>query len=594
MRGRLAVAALIVLSGAPDSRAEPAPAAPPADLRARRLPFVPTLAMRVATTAAPRPSPTAAAATPPAADPLRFERSTPQARPSLTSSERFARLAEKVRAQLTLGLGVDGAEPTARALTVAGNALTTPAEDTLTDDDYLRRIGYARARAYAFGDAVLGVDGVGVAGISTFIAAQFRITPSRPAIAPVATAWDELDQLHVRAGWAEADGVFERGLLAPLVLRGGRQFIEGPATAHVDGLWASWSRGGVRLAAYFGARVPDWYQPDGRYPGSRAQRGLVSGGEVSADLRRFRLPFQVRLRALAFENHGHSDATVDWNARRDLVATGNVRLFDGAIVREHVTVRYRVSDETRLVVDGDVRQRGYPVWDYAFYAPDETQVARRYLDLGPSIPRVAARARAGTVVLDNVDVLLHGGFALDARLEADELSYQAAGWFETGAAFEIRVRRTLAVGLSGLARSYRHRDPPAATIDVEDVAQPLELQPRHLGERNLFEGGVSTRFSGGARKFSASAEIYARRTKFAERYRNDDEVHADGPIGTGDNEAFAVLEPIDVRGGGRFVFEAWVTPNLRMRAEYDLSSTLDAAPEILGLKQLRVLAEGSF
>ena len=47
-------------------------------------------------------------------------------------------------------------------------------------------------------------------------------------------------------------------------------------------------------------------------------------------------------------------------------------------------------------------------------------------------------------------------------------------------------------------------------------------------------------------------------------------------------------------GGGRFSLEAWPWPRLRLRAEYDLTTVYDLAPEIRGYKSLRILAEGSF
>jgi hypothetical protein len=557
------------------------------DLRAKRLPFVARMAMRVAAQA-PAPSKIAPTIDLPAEDPLAFTASTPAV---VAVAEDAEELLPEIRAQLMLGFGVDGAEPSQDGLTLAGNQIGTPAS---SDDAYRARIGYARARAYAFGDAFLGVDRLIVPGLSAYLATQFRVAPSEPRFAPVPTAWDSTSDLQFRAGWAEADGVFARGPLASLVIRAGRQHIYGPVIAHVDGLWTSWSGKGVLIAAYAGTRVPDWYADNPDYPDFRAQRGVVTGGELSLDLRKLaRLPFQVRARALAFENHGHADATLDWNARKDLLATGTVRTFDGAIASEAVTIRYRLSEETRLVIDGRYRQRRDPIWDYAFRDPDEPGVARRYLDRGPSLPRATARARAGTVLLDNIDLLLHGGFAVDARLESGEISYHSAGYLESGAALEIRVRRAFIVGLQGLWRTYRHRDPEVPIIDIENQAQPLDLPVLNVGERNLVEGGIAARFSGGARKFSAAAEVFVRRTRWAERYR-DDGVPDPQVGGGGDVESALVLGEFDVRGGGRVSFDAWVTRRLRIRAEYDLSSTLDWAPEIRGLKALRVLAEGRF
>lgn len=595
----LALAASLASAASPvGAEVAPAtPAAPPRsaaarpDLRARGLPFVPRLTMRpaAAATAAPAATPArppAATVRPPDDDPLRFA----AAAPAVQAGDAPTDLLPEIRAQLVLGFAIDGAEPSARGLTLAGNQLGTGAA---TDDAHRARVGYDRARAYAFGDAVLGVDRIMTPGLSAYLAARFRIVPTVPRFAPVPTAWDTTDDLQVRAGWAEADGLFTRGPLASLVVRAGRQHVYGPAIAHLDGLWASWRARGLAVALYVGSRVPAWYEPDPAHPDLGAQRGVVSGLELSYDLRRRELPFTLRLRALGFEGHDHADLTVDWAARKDLVITGNARTFDSALAQEHVTLRYRVSEKTRLVIDGRYRHRRDPIWDFAFRDPDEPGVARRYLDRGPSLPRATARARAGTVLLDNIDVLVHGAFAFDARLDRDEVSYHAAGYLEGGTALEVRVRRAFVLGVSGMARTYNHRDPPEALVDVENQVQPLDLPPQHVGERTLLEGGVVARFSGGARRFSAAAEAFVRRTRWAERYR-DDGVADPRTGGGGDLEDELLLGELDVRGGGRISFDAWVTARLRLRTEYDISSALDVAPEIRGLKSLRLLAEGQF
>jgi len=49
----------------------------------------------------------------------------------------------------------------------------------------------------------------------------------------------------------------------------------------------------------------------------------------------------------------------------------------------------------------------------------------------------------------------------------------------------------------------------------------------------------------------------------------------------------------EVRGGGQFVLAAWITPRVRLRFEYDLSTTLARVPEILGYKNLRIALEGT-
>jgi hypothetical protein len=104
---------------------------------------------------------------------------------------------------------------------------------------------------------------------------------------------------------------------------------------------------------------------------------------------------------------------------------------------------------------------------------------------------------------------------------------------------------------------------------------------------------VLARFSGGARKFSAAVEVFVRRTRWAEKYRDDGTPDPQAG-GAGDIEEDVTLGQFDLRGGGRVSFDAWVNSRLRLKAEYDLSSALDSAPEVRGLKSLRVLAEGQF
>jgi hypothetical protein len=305
----------------------------------------------------------------------------------------------------------------------------------------------------------------------------------------------------------------------------------------------------------------------------------------------------IRARAIAYENHGHADHTVDGRVRRALDVTALARTFDGAIAHEQLTVRYRLSDHTRVVVDAGYRHRRDPLWDLSYRDRDDDVGAdRRYLDLGPRLPRATFRVRAGTVLLDNVDLLLNGGAAVDTHTGEDPAddSLYAAGWLEGGGALEVRVRRTFALGVSGLVRAYNRTDAAdeeidATVLDVEDAPSPLVLPADHVGERSLVEGGISARFSGGARKFSVGAELFVRRTRYAELYRDDGVVDAHGD----DREADGVLGTRDLRGAGRVTLDAWVTERVRLRCEYDLSSSLAGSPEVNDLKSLRILAEGT-
>ena len=569
-------------------------------------PFRTTMAMRAPVTAPTPPAvataPTAASTTAPAPsapaadDPLRFDSSLVARRRART---RRADQQSTVHAQLTAGFALDGASPSSTGVTLAGAPLA---------DGPIDRPGYARARAYGFGALYLGGRNLLVPGLAGYLAAEARIRPSIPAYAPVPTAWDQTDTAHALSAWAEADGVFATPILRPLTIRAGRQYVYGPFIAHLDGLHVRWRRDWLDVAVYAGSRSPDWSARADADLGLAPQRGPITGAAVAIDLRRSRLPVTLRLRALAYENHGHADLTVDTRLRRGLDLTALARTYDGAIAHEQVTVRYRLSDRTRLVIDGHYRHRRDVLWDLAYRGrdldqPDDgAEAARRYLDLGPRLPRATLRVRAGTVLLDNVDLLLSGGAALDARAADDPTtSLYADGWVEGGGALEVRVRRTFALGVSGLGRRYSRSDPMVATPDVEDQLGPLLLDPELTGERTLYEGGLSARFSGGARKFSVAAELYARRTRYAEHYR-DDGISDDDGDGFDDAEDIGVLpegvsagviDQSTFRGGGRITLDAWITERVRLRGEYDFSTAIELAPEVNGIKALRIVAEGT-
>lgn len=475
-------------------------------------------------------------------------------------------------AQLSLGIAVDGAGLSPRGATTAG---------TVYNEGDARN--YSPARAYGFGEAFVGTHGLVIPGISAYLASQFQFAPATERQVPIMRAWDRVDPFQIRTAWTEADGIFETGALRTLRVRGGRQYVYGPAVAHVDGLSASWKNTRVKLAAYLGSRVPDWFYSKSDAP---EPRGLVSGGELSLVLRRGKSPIAVRARGLAYQGQTHSDLTLDWTARRDLVLAISTRLAGRELAREHVTARYRWNEDTRIVVDADLRHTADWLWDYELRDADPTG-PKRYLDLGPKLPRIGLKVRAGTVLLDNIDVLVFGGFAFDNRGDDPTPSFTSQGWLEGGSALEIRMRRTFALALSGLTRVYNRSDAELEdrVTDVEDQAALLAWPTRNVGERSLVEGGITGKFLGGTRRLSVTGELYARRTRYAKLYRDDAVV---GP------DLEAVLDPVELHGGGRFVLEAWVTPAIRVRTEYELSNRLFVAYETDGLKSLRILVEGSY
>ena len=111
--------------------------------------------------------------------------------------------------------------------------------------------------------------------------------------------------------------------------------------------------------------------------------------------------------------------------------------------------------------------------------------------------------------------------------------------------------------------------------------QPLDL--RGSGDESFLEAGASGRLNLGLRRLSTSLELYGRRIRYATRY-----------VEPGAATVDPVALPAEWRAGGRVAIDAWMTPRVRARIGYDLSSTLDVAPEIAGYKSLRLTLEGSF
>ena len=113
---------------------------------------------------------------------------------------------------------------------------------------------------------------------------------------------------------------------------------------------------------------------------------------------------------------------------------------------------------------------------------------------------------------------------------------------------------------------------------MQTLGEPDALPPttEFTGERGFIEGGTFARYSLGQRTFNASAELYGRALRSRSEY-----------IAAGD-------EPWDFRSGGRFALDGWASSRVRMAVVYDLSlSDLRFAPELRGVKSLRVLVEGT-
>jgi hypothetical protein len=465
-----------------------------------------------------------------------------------------------------LGFGIDGANPSGTP-TLAGHELAANTD-------------YAPSRGYGFGDLYLGSHGLVLPSLSTYMAAHAMFLQQVGA-APLPTAYDHADNIQIRSAWAESDGIFDSKLFAPIRLRAGRQYIYGPAPAHLDGFLLGYETRVLRLHLFGGTRVPDWDLSNG-------SRDEITGGDARLDLAAWkRFPAVIDYSHYHWGDHEHDEVGAAVTRGQGLYLRGSVRTLDGRLAHEHVSAHFRVSDVTRVIAEIDHRSSYDWRWDPERIGPDPPGAPRRYLELGQVGPRAIVSLRAGTVLLDNVDLLARGAAAIDqTRSDVVDSSY-AATWGEVGAAFEVRVRRTLAFGASALVRSYRrpHEDPLLTGLPSATTGAALPASPA-TGEQSFVEGGMSVRYSSGARKLSATGEIYARRLKWHRLYDIYEAVPADP-------ENPLTPPSADIRGGGRVSLDAWVTPRFRLRAEYELSSTLDLAPEILGYKSLRIMAEGS-
>jgi len=216
-------------------------------------------------------------------------------------------------------------------------------------------------------------------------------------------------------------------------------------------------------------------------------------------------------------------------------------------------------------------------WDPSLITDDST-AARRYLDLGPVVPKFTASLRGGTLIAENVDLLGRATLAGDLSKFGEPGSSFSASYVELGGALEVRLRRTVAVSASVLSRQTEREDLIGGPItDVRLVPQPLPPSAA-TGERGFTELGVRMRMSLGARQFSALAEVYGRQTRYAELY-----LDPTNPIPTS-----------DVRGGGRITLDAWIGKRLRLFASYDLSSAIAFTPEITSYKSLRLTMTGFY
>jgi hypothetical protein len=481
--------------------------------------------------------------------------------------------------RFNLGVGLDGGEP-AR---VGEQRVPLLSGATLTDQEY------ARLRIYYFGDAVIGRRGLMVPSLSTYLAAQFRFdqdfgksASAVPSIHDADIAGKEVQDLWIRSAHAESEGFFEQRLLKPLYVRAGRQYRYGPAIAHFDGLTAGYENAVVSMAVFAGRTVDVTGYPAATY---FAEQAAIAGLDARLDFNALNgVPLVWNGGFLRFDGHTHFEGGVALQWSPDIAFRAGLRILDSSHARTRLQVRARISRVTTVNIEFENRSVTDWMYDLRTIAPVPYDGAgsdsRTYLNLGTPVPRMYLNLRAGTVLLDNVDVLIHGGAAIRRRVDEFVANAHAPTYLEAGSAIEVRLRRALGVGLSVLGRRYV-RDEPRATAQEVLLPDPITADTGAVGERSFTEAGTSLRYTQGARELSAGAELYMRYYQFQPSY-------IDIPPAL-----LQALDP-DIRGGGRFSVEAWAGERLRVKAEYDVSTTLVLAPELRGIKSLRVLVEGRF
>lgn len=554
-------------------------AASPVDLQLDHPPVPRHLHMRTA--AAAKPAPTRAA-------PLPAPSATHAADPGAEAKP--VRAAQQpVSARVDLGYVMDGAQPSGDA------PITGPTP-----------LPYQQLRAYAFGEAYFSTHGVGLPSLSSYLAAAFQVTrqhttfdpstmPEKQVLeAPPIATWFEQPGVEPHAVWLELKDFLPDHHYAPLRIRAGELFVYGPWVLHMTGALAAWDGKLLSATVYGGSRVPDYTL----MPVAPKDRATIGGTTVKLDLRALStpIPITVAIEALAFSSAAgvppsqHGELEVDWRPRRDFTLAGQVRTIAGDIANEHLQLRTRYHDVTNLVIDVTHSTADDWAWDPAVLDTDPMG-AKRYLDLGPVVPQLLVSARAGTLIAENVDVYARVAIASDLTDDVAQKSAYEGSYVEAGGALELRLRRTVSIGASGLTRANEHLDAPAMQIvDTPGLADPLPAQASpQIGERGFTELGVTARMTLGARAFSASVELYGRRTDYAHVYCLEPSC-ATSMVSDTDTG----ITTSDTRGGGRVTIDAWIGKRLRMFASYELSSAIAFAPDITGYKSLRLVMEGVY
>ncbi|HWN67978.1 MAG TPA: hypothetical protein VNM90_10075, partial [Haliangium sp.] len=443
---------------------------------------------------------------------------------------------------------------------------------------------YTQNRVYGFGDVVLGGRGLLAQSLAGYFAAQFRFDQRAIAFSAVPAVYDgkDVQDLQIRSAYGEMDRMFESRWLRPLYVRIGRQYRHGTAVAHFDGLTLSYDTRVGSIGVFAGTGVDLYGIADG--PELKNLGGLA-GVTLRLDLAALgRGPIVLTANMLSYDGHDHSDVAASVRVRRNIEARARLRRLDDDLAQADLQVRARLSAVTMAVLDLDHSTARDWRYDSLLAAPARALATdpRRYLNLEPPGPRTYLSLRAGTVLLDNVDLLVRGAAAVEHEQPEESRGGDAparvfaSSYFEAGAALEVRLQRTLSLALSGMGRVYPDELPRAPSDPTDEAPDALPADLGRARDAAFFEGGAVARYTEGARVFSAEAELYFRLYERLLLYSLDG------------------LSGEDDRAGGRLSAEGWLGERLRLRIEYDATAALVTIPELRGLKSLRLMLEGRF
>lgn len=488
---------------------------------------------------------------------------------------------QRVSFSIDVGYQVESAQPTGRA------SLDKAAPVDGRDFDAFR--------AYGFGEVFAATRRVGLQSLSSYFSLRFQAArksltstidvPGTIDVTPPIATWFQRSGVEVRSGWGEVrDFLPQRWGLQKLRIRGGSQYVYGPWVTHLDGFLLGYDGAILTASAYSGLRHSDYTREQ------PARRPTVSGLTVRADLRGLPrpLPLAVQADVLAIGAYDEAGQPAsrsgllqgDWRPRRDVAMIASVRTLDGNVASQRLELRARYKEVTNVVLDLNRHTAFDWRWDPALVAPDRSDATavRRYLDLGPVVPRFVGSLRAGTLIAENIDLLLRGAFAADVTSDPmDQKNTFAAPYYEVGGALEVRLRRSFAIGASAVTRDTSHEDLSMPTFDTPATPQAIPAN-EYRGEDRFTEVGGTIKLSLGARTFSSQLELYGRRTHYMVLYE----------------DPALEIPTSDLRYGGRITLDAWVGRQLRLFAAYDLSSAFDFQPEINGYKSLRLMVTGVY